>query len=59
MLFESGKHDVPKSKLAGVKEPSLRGRVLARDMLAVDRVVAVASFRRVRFGFHPGASLGS
>jgi len=28
---------VPKGKLAGVKGPSLRGRVLARDMLPVDR----------------------
>jgi hypothetical protein len=50
---------VPKGKLAGVKEPSLRGRVLARDMLSVDRVVAVAFFRRARFGFHHRAILGS
>jgi len=38
---------VPKGKLAGVKEPSLRGRVLARDMLPVERVVAVTFFRRL------------
>ena len=55
----SGKHDVPNGKLAGVKEPSLRGRVLARDMLPVDRVVAVAFSRRARFGFHHRANLGS
>ena len=50
---------MPKGKLAGVKEPSLRGRVLARDMMPVDRVVAVAFFRRARFGFHHRAILGS
>ena len=59
MLFESGKHDVPKGKLAAVKEPSLRGRVLALYLLPVDRVVAVAFFRRARFGFHHRAILGS
>jgi NAD(P)-dependent dehydrogenase (short-subunit alcohol dehydrogenase family) len=53
----SGKHDVPKGKLARVKEPSLRGRVLARDMLPVDRVVAVAFFRRADSAFITGQSL--
>jgi len=50
---------VPEGKLTGVKEPSPRGRVLARDMLPVDREVAVAFFRRARFGFHHRANLGS
>ena len=44
-----------KGKRAGVKEPSPRGRVLARDMLPVDRVAAVAFF----LGFHHRAILGS
>ena len=34
--------------IAGVKEPSLRGRVLARDMLPADLVGAVAFFARDR-----------
>ena len=51
---------MPKGKLAGEwRSPSLRGRVLARDMLSVDRVVAVAFVRRARFGFHHRAILGS
>src|SRR5262245_1601924 len=45
--------------VAGVKEPSLRGRVLARDMLPADLVGAVAFFCRTGFCFHHRANLGS
>jgi NAD(P)-dependent dehydrogenase (short-subunit alcohol dehydrogenase family) len=43
--------------IAGVKEPSLRGRVLARDMTPADLVGAVAFFAGPDAGFITGQTL--
>ena len=43
--------------IAGVKEPSLRGRVLARDMVPADLVGAVAFFAGPDAGFITGQTL--
>jgi NAD(P)-dependent dehydrogenase (short-subunit alcohol dehydrogenase family) len=43
--------------VAGVKEPSLRGRVLARDMLPADLVGAVAFFAGPDSAFITGQTL--